>query len=184
MNNKIYERLSSLFKELGISLESGSAQRAELLGYCAGLSLADEEMNKICSNTFLDTADKAGIARFLSMTGQSAGETDEESKKIIMNALSYGKGLMPLSELEAAVRAVDPMAQYEIRDGVFILKYGSGIDYEALEKIKTFARNYAPACYRLELGGNGFEWDFWDDFDLAWYEIDELALPFSAFETL
>lgn len=184
MNNEIYERLLNLFLQLGENEEDKSVQKAELLGYCAGLKAAQSKAEGIFANFFIDTADKKGISMLLSAVGEAVGETEEESKEKIISAFSHGKALITLDEFENAVKAVKSTADYEIENGRFILHSRISWSRTLFEKVSLFFKNFVPPCFKFELGEYGVAWELWDKMDFHWYEIDGMQLPFSALETI
>lgn len=184
MNSKIYERLFALYKQLGAEPNDKSADKAELLGLCAGLELAENAMNKNLLDVFLDTAGERGLAMFLSEAGEAARETQAESKRAVTQAFSQGGHFLTCIELEEAVKALNEAARYSVQNGAFVLESGLFWGREFLQKISDFAKDFAPAIYSLELGFDGVPFELWDDEELCWYELDALELPFSALDTI
>lgn len=184
MNNDIFKRLYALFERLGINLQGGSAQRAELLGYCAALTLADKEINNHLQNIFLETADNKGLSMLLGMTGAKRGETDGDTKNAIISACTDGGRFLSKEDFENALFTAFPGADYYVNGTDFIFNPSTYFDREMLSVLSEFIKGYAPACYRFTLNGEGVPWEILEYPELCWHEIDSLALPFSVWDTI
>lgn len=185
MNNDVFDRLYALFEGLGLKLQDGSLEMAELKAYCAALSLAGENGDKRLQNIFIETADGEGLSSFLGMTGGAFAKTDDETKSAVILACADGDRFITASDFENAVSSLAPGAQYCVSGTDFVLSLGGAeLRRDTLQKLSEFFKGYAPACYRFTLGGLGKTWEELENPELRWHEINSLSLPFSAWEAL
>lgn len=184
MNNEIYNRLLKLFNELGISALDKTVENAELKGYSAGIELADKVMNETYQNMFIDTANDSGISMYLNLINETKQATIDETRKIIIDAISDTRGFISRDEFDKAVTDLGSSCKYTVSDGVITISSAEVLDEKFLNKISYFIKNYVPAFLQIKFDGNGLTFEQWEKLILMWCKIDNSEFPFSVIDTL
>lgn len=184
MNNEIYNRLLKLFKTLGFSPTDKSVLNAEIKGYAAGISFAENIMNDVYSNLFIDTANDTGLSMYLGLVDKEKQNTTEETRKIIIDAFCNNNGVISANEFKNAVLTLGSGCKYNCANGILTISNADMIDRAFFEKLKYFIDNYAPTHLLLKFDGNGMTFQLFDDLFLRWRKIDEFNIPFSVIDTL
>ena len=182
MSNEIFGRLESLMKSLMLSVESGSYARAEMKAYAAGLELAANKLDDVLKNFFADTADVSGLAMFLSLIGEKPAASQDESRRLITNAISAGRKALTKSEFDKIVSATG--CTYSVSGNEIRLKLGSAFNKSVLEMIVKLIKDHVPCSSALVPSGSGKSFSKWDGLGLRWFELDSLNMPFCIAEKL
>lgn len=184
MNSKIFERLKSLFAQLSAELAQKSTSMAELKGYCAGLSLAQNDMDEAYANLFVDTAGEKGLGMLLSLVGEDKRDTDEESREAVINAFSNKDAIMSYDSFFEELKKISEDADFYCNGYAMLISHCLLPERDVLKRLSHFIKNFVPANVHIYLNGVGARWEFCEYLGLHWYEIDELALPFTIWETM
>ena len=182
MNNEIFNRLESLMKSLMLSVEKGSYTRAEMKAYSAGIELAAQRFEEVLKNLFVDTADISGLAMFLSLIGEKPASSQEESRRMITNAISAGRSALKKSEFDKIISSMG--YTYSVSGNEIKAAFGASFSRTVLESIAKLIRDYVPSSSVLAPNGSGRSFSEWGKLALRWFEIDAINLPFCVTEKL
>lgn len=183
MNNEIYSRLENLMKCLHMSVEQGAYTRAEMKAYAAGIALAQEKMESVFKNLFIDSATDQGLSMFLSMIGENPSETQEASRQKIIDTVSSNKEIFSLSEFNEIVSSYGDIT-YDVYGNVVEFSFGIPFGREMLEILAKLASDIVPCTSIVCADGKGRSFKELEALALRWYEIDGFGLSFYALETL
>lgn len=182
MNSEIFARLERLMKSLALCVDEGSYTRAEMRAYAAGIELAAQKLEDVLKNLFADTADTGGLAMFLSLIGEKPAASQEESRRLITNAISAGRKTFTKDEFNDIVSSMG--CSFSMLRNEIWLRMGSSFSKELLENIVKLIKYYIPSTSLLVPIGNGQSFAKWDGLRLRWFELDSLNLPFSVMDKL
>lgn len=182
MNNESFSRLLGLMEKLGLSVESGTFNRAECAAYARAVCIACDEMESTMKNLFIDSAETQGLALFLSLIGRSPAETEEKSKELVIESVSEEFGTRRLSDFENALANLGNGFGYEGNGCGLMIKRGEASGTEFAEKFSDFITDYAPGFSRVEIDGTSTDLGTREAANLRWFELDALNLPFSVLD--
>lgn len=182
MNSEIFSRLEGLMKSLMLSVEEGSYTRAEMKAYAAGIELAAQKLEETLNNLFADTASTSGLAMFLSLIGEKPAASQEESRRLITDAISAGRRALTKSEFNEILKSMG--CTYSVSGNEILLRFNSSFSKETLETVMKLIKDYVPCSSVITLAGNGRSFSDWDALGLRWFELDGLNLPFNILDTL
>ena len=182
MNSEIFNRLEHLMKSLMLSVEKGSYTRAEMKAYAAAIELAAQRLEDVLKNLFADTAGLSGLSMFLSLIGEKPAASQEESRRIITEAISAERRAHTGSEFGKLLS--DMGCTYNVSANEITLKFNSAFSRSVLDTIAKIMKDYAPGTSVIHPGGNGRKFSEWDGLGLRWFELDSLNMPFYIAERL
>lgn len=180
MNNEIYLRLEGLMKKLGLSVESGSFTKAEMMAYAAAVNLAEDKMKDTLKNIFIDTAGKTGTALFLSMVGEKPAASAEDSKNRVIDAVSDNIGIYTRSQFNSLVAGLgdtEESTTYTVSGNVMKLNYGGTANRPRFEDFSKQVNKHNPCTVVID-SGNGRTFGTWNSSLFKWFELDSLSIPF------
>ena len=185
-SNEIFSRLEGLMKKLSMSTEKGSYTRAEMKAYAAGIALAADYMEKIFKNLFIDTAENEGMALFLSMINEKPAKTPEESKQLIIDAVSKQMELYKKSEFDALIASMGDFGEssYKIDDNIITLYYAGFVDMPGFRNFSQLCANHIPCFSQLSLASEGIQFFAWEELKLPWFKLDSVKLPFYVLDSM
>ena len=183
MNNQIFSRLCNLMQGLGFGAQAGDITTAEMRAYAAGLSMVDELIQSAFANAFIDTADEYGISMLLSLLDIKPGPTRQQTRQNIINSMKKGFKIPSLLEFTSRIGSrnfsLDSSGdKYKIRL--------NPINYEkaTFPKFGKVIKADMPVYERIFTTGLVFNFELLDSLGLNWFEIDDAALPFYAWNAI
>lgn len=183
MNKEIYLRLERLMKNLGFIMQDGSAEKAEVMGYAAAISLADNALSEILDNLFIDTMGQKGISMYSQLLDIKNAGNESAAKQKIVSRISENYHQLTLDEFKSGVSSSGSISGFVIEPGQVILQLDS-LSKESMEDISYVIKNYFPVNIKLSADGNGLSWDSLDAMRLRWYEAEDYSCSFDFWETL
>lgn len=182
MNSEIFSRLESLMKNLSFSVEQGSFTRAEMKAYAAGIELASRKLKDVMKNLFADTADTSGLAMFLSLIGEKPAASQEESRRLIAEAISAGRRAHTKREFDNFLSSCGLI--YLFSGNELLIGSKSSFSKDMFYIIVKLINDYTPCTSVIVPNWKGLKFDEWDGFLFHWFELDGLNLPFNILDTL
>ena len=182
MNSEIFSRLERLMKSLMLSVEEGTYTRAEMKAYAAGIELAALKLEDVMKNRFADTASTSGLAMFLSLIGKKPAASQEESRRLIREAISAKRRALTNSEFEDYLSSIGLF--YVCAGNQLLISSKSAFSKEMITAIVKLINDYVPCTSVVVPGRSGLMFDKWDGFSFYWFELDGLNLPFNILDTL
>lgn len=185
MNNEIYNRICSLYSQLGIDTASGSSGRGEAAALAAGFDIINSALDDILKNIFVQTADKKGLGMYLSLINEKQEDNCESSRNIIFNRFSKGSGYMKYDDFISALKQTGSKGNvYITGNSINIPDLAYPIDKDSLIKAGSFIKNYKPVFCHITFNGGGIDFNGIDRLDMPWYQLDDVNLPFYLLEQL
>lgn len=167
----VYARLTSLMQALGESVNGGTQTASEFAAFAKGCELVFSSIDKVFSNTFIDTAGELGRRRICSLLEMNKFDPDEVKERFSALYSEYASGDMARE-----------YAKYESRNSVkcdnFVLSV-TGYDdahKDGLYKIHPFFEKYLCPGVVAKLSGAAYTFDDLDAFDLDCNQWDKIGL--------
>ena len=183
MNNRIFSRLCNLMQGLGFNAGAGEITTAEMRAYAAGLSAVDELIQSAFDNSFIETADEYGLSMLLSLLNMEPGETPQQSREKIIEAMSRGFELLEMNDIQSGVLANGYTLNRESPKYTFSIN-SQEYSKEAFKALERIIDVDFPSFERLYRSSGYCDFDELDGFGLSWFEIDDARLPFYAWNAV
>lgn len=184
MDNEILNRITRLYSELGLNMQSGSDDKGEAAAMACGLKLITQQLDRMMKNVFIQTADKEGIGMFLSLINKSRTDNQEADRESVLNSMACG-GYLQKSDFENNAALISSRFEYNASDLLVQLK---GLiaekNYKSLKAASEFVKNYVPVCCNVDFAGSGMDFDAFDALGIYWFQLDDIDMPFYMIETI
>ena len=183
-NERIYERLSSLFDKLGIEHPAGSAENAELMAYCVGIDGVYKDFELYFSQLFADTASGLGLSLFCELFKIDSGLTDSEKRTLIIQGLGRQYGDYIFGTMKSEFDKLG--GGFSVSCEHFLLTVNGSVkdDPSLLSEIGKIIENNLPPCTAAKCSGDGADFDYWDSTDFLFGDYDDLKLGFELLDTV
>lgn len=183
MNNEILLRLTGLMEKLGFNCGSGTFTKAEMCAYAAGISLVKSTLDSGFDEIFTDTMKNKGFLMYCDLLGIENTGDEQEMKDKIISRLSDKCYPLSNSEYNSAINSTEGYSElYTPNKGkCFMIQ---PVNKKTLSAFSYLMKNYFPAYRYFEASGQGLSFDFAENLQLRWYEIEELDIPFKIWNTL
>lgn len=183
-NNKIYERLASLYSRLGISHPPGSAENGELLAYAAVLDDLNTYFEFCFKEMFADTATGLGLSLFCEMFRIDSTQTADEKRELIKLGLGSQYGEYKSDTIFAELEKLGDDF-YILTDPFYAYAGGDIRDhYEVLPKLGRIIESYLPPSVSISYDGEGMDFDYWDSTPYLFKDYDNFKLCFDVIDKL
>lgn len=183
-NERIYERLSSLFDKLGIEHPAGSTENAELMAYCVGIDGVYKDFELYFSQLFADTASGLGLSLFCELFKIDSVLTDSEKRTLIIQGLGRQYGDYIFGTMKSEFDKLG--GGFSVSCEHFLLTVNGSVkdDSSLLSEIGKIIENNLPPCTAAKCSGDGADFDYWDSTDFLFGEYDDLKLGFELLDTV
>lgn len=177
MSSEIFRRLDELTARLCGNVKTGVFSTGETAAYAAGLELAEKHAVILLKNLFVDTADSAGLAKFLSFTGENPGTSDEETRRNILNAVQRKKEFFKKPDFDKYILSLNRSA-YTVKGNEIRVRLNTEFGIMSFKGVSTLIKEYIPFMCALTLMGNGRTFSEWNSLQMTWQTLDGFELPF------
>lgn len=167
-------RIAKLLEDIGISCGGAGISSAEIDGYCAGIKLVNDEIEKVLSFVFINLDGNNNLQYYQTMLG---GNYD---KNEIIKRLGETFGTYKKSDFENEFSKIGS-GTYVIDENGIRFNSVDGADFK---KLSEFIKNYVPASVDAGLSGNGLTFDEWASHGKSWKWFDESGLCFNILDSL
>ena len=172
-----YERMKSLLRRAGLSVNDNGISDAEVYAYARGLETVCEKLSE--AEEIIST--DAGLSRYASYLGIDAAKYGgNELKELIIRRASYKLAELTGGDFDAEF-ALTGAASLEIGENGITVK---GINPARMYELSVFLNGFVPAGVKLSSDGGGMDFDAWDATGYTFNQYDALALPFDILDTL
>lgn len=182
-NSVIYQRLKTLIEYEGFTLADGSVIKGEVMGYLAGLTLLQEQLNTVLRESLVPTAEKQGLSVLLHELNLEMAGSAALTREKILNRLSQPYGAFSASLFNSALHAAcGTDAAYTVNGGALRLQY-TPADPGGMAALGNFLQEWVAPFLTVSLSGDGQSWDMFDAQASTCNQLDGMNCPFSVLDT-
>lgn len=177
-----YERLISLFSDIGLRTDEGSRSEAEAFALSEGIRLVADEIEGIKKRLFYGLYGEEGSpALYAQLLGIDGVHTDETALRTgIRNRLSADYGGFAISERLEGEEALFG-GDFTVDGEALTLE---NINNNGVYYVGAFAEGCVPYHKMLYLEYGGMTFSQWDSLGFSFRQFSRLRLPFSCIDTL
>lgn len=179
-----YKRLSALTESLGLRLDSGSALKGEILGYCIGIESVKSFFDMIFQETDIEKASGTGLSIYADMCNVDDALSIEEKRGEIITRLSGQFGAYPSADFASALKKLEPGLSYSSTAYSMTISSVTSENADILKALGNLIEEYVPPYVIVSLDGDGCTFDYWDSTPFVFEDYDRLNCPFSVLDTI
>lgn len=183
-NETVFERLTSLVKNLKPDIED-DLEFTALLSACAlGFELVKDEFEYVKKQQYLDTMCDELIDKYCVLLDVDYQLSYDEKREMIKEKLSQNYEEYDIEDFESYIESLGEGCSVFTRKFVMKIKGIGSSDIYKFKDIMEMLENNMPPCVTISLSGTGITFDEWDAKGMTFETFESLGLIFSMLDTM